>query len=124
MNYPGDCSTPMGDLTLAKIILNSVIYMSEAKFMTVDIKNFYLNTPMLHYKYIRIRLDDIPDKIIVQYELRKKVDGNGYVYIEVRKGMYRLPQARILDQKLLEQSLNKHGYMQNTAVPGLWTHSS
>jgi hypothetical protein len=35
-----------------------------------------------------------------------------------------LPQAGILAQKLLEERLNKHGYSQSKAVPGLWTHSS
>jgi hypothetical protein len=50
------------------------------------------------------------------------VDNNRYVYIKVRKGMYGLPQARILAQELLEQRLNKHGYFQNKAIPGLWMH--
>jgi hypothetical protein len=36
--------------------------------------------------------------------------------------MYGLPQAGILAQNLLEKRLNKHGYFQNKAVPGLWTH--
>ncbi len=38
--------------------------------------------------------------------------------------MYGLPQAGILAQKLLEKRLNTHGYMQNKAIPGLWTHQS
>ena len=37
--------------------------------MTVDIKNFYLNMPMSRYEYIRIKLTNIPDKIIQQYNL-------------------------------------------------------
>jgi hypothetical protein len=30
----------------------------------------------------------------------------------------------VLAQQLLEQRLNKHGYVQNQAVPGLWTHKT
>ncbi len=123
INYPVDCGMPTGNLTLVKMHLNSVISMHKARYMTVDIKNFYLNTLMSRYEYVRIRLDDIPKEIIEQYALRNKVDGNGHVYIEVRKGMYGLPQAGILAQKLLEERLNKHGYSQSKAVPGLWTHS-
>jgi hypothetical protein len=52
------------------------------------------------------------------------VDSEGYIVIEVQKGMYGLPQARILAQNLLEKCLNKHGYFQNKAVPGIWTHDS
>ncbi len=38
--------------------------------------------------------------------------------------MYGLPQAGILAQQLLEKRLNKHGYSQSKAVPGLWTHKT
>jgi hypothetical protein len=71
--------------------------------MTVDIKNFYLNTLMSRYEYVRIWLGNILEEIIEQCALHNKVDGNGHVYIEVRKVMYGLPQARILAQKLLEE---------------------
>jgi hypothetical protein len=56
--------------------------------MTLDIKNFYLNTPMERYKYICIKLDDVPEEIIQQYLLQDKVDSKGYIFIEVKKGMY------------------------------------
>jgi hypothetical protein len=90
--------------------------------MSLDIKNFYLNMPMSRYKYVCIRIDDVPEEIIKQYNLHEKIDSEGYVYIELRKGMYGLLQARTLAQKLLEERLNKHGYMQNKPIPGLWTH--
>jgi hypothetical protein len=92
--------------------------------MTLDVKNFYLNTPMVRYEYVRIKIDDIPDEIIVQYKLRDKVTADGHVYIEIQKGMYGLPQAGILAQQLLEQRLNEQGYSQSRAVPGLWTHKT
>jgi hypothetical protein len=90
-------------------MLNSVISTTGARFMSLDIKNFYLNMPMLRYKYIHIRINNVSIEIIKQYNLREKIDSEGYVYIEVRKGMYGLPQAGILAQKLLEEWLNKHG---------------
>ena len=92
--------------------------------MTLDVKNFYLNTPMVRYEYVRIKIDDIPEEIIVEYKLRDKVTTNGHVYVEIQKGMYGLPQAGILAQELLEKRLNEHGYSQSKAVPGLWTHKT
>lgn len=46
------------------------------------------------------------------------------VFVEIRKGMYGLPQAGLLAQELLlEKCLNKHGYnKQSNRTPGLWTH--
>jgi hypothetical protein len=124
INYPGNCATPTGDLTLFKIMLNSVISTPGIRFMSLDIQNFYLNTPMSRYEYIQIKIDNVPDKVIKQYNLCEKVDNDGYVYVEVQKGMYGLLQAGILAQELLEQQLNKHGYIQNKALPGLCMHKT
>ena len=44
--YPGDCGTPTVDLLTVKLLLHSIIYTPGSKFMTIDIKDFYLNTPM------------------------------------------------------------------------------
>ena len=44
--YQGNCGTPTVDLLTVKMLLNSVISTPEAKFMTIDIKDFYLNTPI------------------------------------------------------------------------------
>ena len=59
-----------------------------AHYMTLDVKNFYLNTPMVRYEYVRIKIDDIPEEIIVEYKLLDKVTTDGYVYVEIQKGMY------------------------------------
>ena len=52
INYPEDCGTPMADLLTVKLLLNSVISMPEAQYMTMDIKDFYLNTPLKRYEYL------------------------------------------------------------------------
>jgi len=122
INYPGDCGTPTADMLTVKLLLNNVISTPYAKFMTIDIKNFYLNTPMPRFEYMKMKLSDYPEDVILQYGLREKVSSDGYIYIEVRKGMYGLPQAGLLAQQLLEERLNKHGYFQSKFTPGLWTH--
>jgi hypothetical protein len=124
VHYPGDVGTPTADLTLVKMHINSVISTRGARYMTLDVKKFYLNTPMVRYEYVRIKIDDIPEEIIVEYNLCDKVTPDGHVFVEIQKGMYGLPQAGILAQQLLEQRLNKHGYSQSKAVPGLWTHET
>ena len=64
---------------------------------------------MTRYEYARVHIVDIPEEVIKDYK-RKKVDKNGYVYIEIRKGMSGLPQAGILVQELLEKRLAEFGY--------------
>jgi hypothetical protein len=72
---------------------------------------------------MRIPIKIIPDHIIDQYHLRKKVK-NGYVYMEICRAMYGLPQAGILANKLLKQRFAKHGYYEVVHTPGLWKHTT
>ena len=53
---------------------------------------------------MRLKMEDILENVIENYELRGKEE-DGQVYVEIRKGMYGLPQAGILAQKLLEKRL-------------------
>ena len=52
------------DLTMAKLHFNSSIFMSNAKFFTVDVKNFYLKTQLDWLEYIHLHIDLIPNEII------------------------------------------------------------
>jgi hypothetical protein len=56
VNYPGDCGTPTADLLTVKLLLNSIIFTPNAKFMTLNLKDFYLMTPMKRYEYFHMKL--------------------------------------------------------------------
>ncbi len=92
--------------------------------MMIDLKDFYLNTPMEQSEYMHLKISDIPKEIIEQNKLREITTSDEYVYTEITKGMYGLPQAGIIAQKLLEERLGKHGYSQSQIIPGLWTHAT
>jgi hypothetical protein len=86
INYSDDCGTPTGDLLTVKLMLNSVISTPNAKFMTINIKDFYLMTPMAmdRYEYSRMKLELFPPDIIEEYRLRGKVDSDGNGFCEVQ----------------------------------------
>ncbi len=58
--YSINCGTPMVDHLTIKLLLNSVISMQGARFMTIDIKDFYLNTLMDQFEYMKLKLSDLP----------------------------------------------------------------
>jgi len=92
--------------------------------MTMDIKDFYLNTPMARYEYMQLKLADMPKDVIAHYNLDAILTPDGYIYCKIQKGMYGLPQAGIIAQQLLEKNLEEHGYHQSATTPGLWTHET
>ncbi len=107
----------------SKVLWNSVISTKDARFAGADIKNMYLETPLYWYEYMKMPIALFPTDIIEHYRLNEKVL-NGYVYMEIRKGMYGLPQASILANKLLKERLARHGYFEQPHTPGLWKHVS
>ena len=64
INYPGEVATPTADMLVAKVLFNSVVSSLGAKFMTIDISNFYLNTPLKRPEFIRLNIRDILQEII------------------------------------------------------------
>jgi hypothetical protein len=98
IEYPGDKSTRTAGLTTAKILINSVISTLGAKFLVIDIKNFYLNTPLGRFEYTVINLSSLPQETIEKYDLIE-LSQDGKAYIEI-KGMYgstcRHPRQRIV----------------------------
>jgi hypothetical protein len=121
IEYPGDKSTHTEVLTTAKILINKIISTKGAIFLVVDIKNFYLNTPLRRFEYMVINLSSLPQDIIDEYGLLE-LSHDGRVCIEIQKGMYGLPQAGILTNKMLQQRLALDGYHPTEHTHGLRKH--
>ncbi len=49
--YKGSTSTRTADLTTSKLLWNSVLSTEGAKYMCLDIKNFYLTAALDYYEY-------------------------------------------------------------------------
>ena len=91
--------------------------------MCIGLKDFYLGTPMNWYKYMWIKMSDIPQDIIDQYGLTTKAV-NGKALVEIREGMYGLKQAGRIAKDQLKQHLKAYGYVPCRYTPGLFTHAS
>ena len=77
IKYPGEVEKTTADMLAAKLLFNSVVSIRNAKFMIMDISNFYLMTPLKQTEYIHISIKEIPDEIINEYKLRDISDKNG-----------------------------------------------
>ena len=78
---------------------------------------------MYGYEYMKISLDIVPKKIIHQYNLRA-LASNGWVYMEICKGMTGLKQARRITNDRLQLHLSKFGYAPVARTPSLWKHAT
>jgi hypothetical protein len=110
INSLGSTSTKTADLPTVKTLFSNVISTPDGSFMTVNLKDFFLGTPLEDwYEYIHIPVHVIPPRIMELYNLHALAI-NGFVYAKVQRGMYSLPQAAIIANKQLQKRLAPHGY--------------
>jgi hypothetical protein len=123
LDYSGDVATSMADITTFKILINSALYIEDAAMMMMDTKNYYLGTPLPRFEYMKILLSRFTEEIVQTYNLNA-LAVDGWVYIEIRKGMYGLKQAGLLSNQLLQTRLAPFGYYPARHTLGLWLHKT
>jgi hypothetical protein len=126
LDYPGDPSSPAVSMLDAKLHINSTISDAHkgARYFGIDIKNFYLGTPMKYFQYIRVLAKMIPQEVWDDPRYTPHVNADGFVYLEIRRGMYGLKEAGIIAFEQLVNKLAPHGYEPAPFTPGLWRHKS
>jgi hypothetical protein len=123
LEYNGETATSTVDITTFKILINTTLSTKCAKMLMMDIKNYYLGTIFPKYEYMRLPISILPEKIIEKYPLTcLAVDG--WVYLEIRKGMYGLKQTGILSNQLLQKRLIPFGYHPARHTPCIWLHTT
>jgi hypothetical protein len=112
LDHPGDASSPAVSMLDAKLHINSTISDAKngARYLGLDIKNFYLSTPMSYFQYIRVRPSIIPKEVWDNHRYTIPIASEGYIYLEIRRSMYGLKEAGILAFNQLVQKLKPAGY--------------
>jgi hypothetical protein len=123
LDYSFDVATSTADITTFKILINGTLSTEEAAMMMMDIKNHYIGTPLPRFEYMKMLVSRFPEEIIQKYNLNA-LAVDGWVYIEIQKGMYGLKQAGLLANQLLQTRLAPFGYYPARHNPGLWLHKT
>jgi hypothetical protein len=80
---------------MVKIHLNSVISTKDACYC-IDVKDFYLNTPMARLEFMRMKLAELPKEIAQIFKLHDLANTNGFISIKIQKEcMASLKQASL-----------------------------
>ena len=93
-----------------KIHINSTISRAKknAKYMCIDIKNFYLGTPMKYFQYRRNHKKFIPQEVVDKYDII--FDDQYFTYVEICRGMYGLKEAGVIAFDQLVRKIKHFGY--------------
>jgi hypothetical protein len=84
LDYSGDIATSTADITTFKILINSTLSTEDAAMMMMDIKNYYLGTPLPRFEYMKMLLSRFPEEIVQKY------DGRNYTRTWLSPGYYNI----------------------------------
>ena len=85
---------------------------------------FYLNNALPDPEYMKFHIETIPQEIMDKYNLMNIVDNQGFVYVNIVKGMYGLKQSGTIAHRTLIHHLALFGYHPSRHTPGLWKHET
>ena len=74
--------------------------------MTLDIKNFYFNTPLARYKYLRLKLSNFPDDVLEEYNLKKRKKGYFFVRRSTKRYL-RIAASRVVSAEAVGREIEK-----------------
>jgi hypothetical protein len=120
-DYVGETATPTVEMPTVKAHINSTLSTPGAKYMTLDISDFYLNTEMERPEYMRISSKLITAETKVTYNL-DQYEVSNYIYFQIDKGLYGLLQAVKLAYEKLLHRLTSADFHPAPHTPGLFLH--
>lgn len=122
-HYVGETAAQTASLPAFKILINAVLSTPGAKFMTLDLKDMYLQSDLEQPEYVAIPVAEIPAESMTRHKLHDKVR-NGRVYFRIDKAMYGLPQAGYIAQRDLGKLLRDNGFRECPRTPQVFRHES
>ena len=128
LDYFEETASPAANLLETKLLINSTIsdVHKGAKFLVIDIKDFFLlsHLPPDQREYMRIHSKYFDAEFRKLYNIDPIIVKDGYVYCEIQRDIYELNQAAILAYNQLRNNLEKHGYKPIPNTNGLWKHDT
>ena len=87
LEFVEDTGAPSTYIVELKILADSTISDDHkgARFLSCDLKDFFLASPIDKPEYTNMKYPFIPDDIKDQYSLANKMTHDGYVYIKIKR---------------------------------------
>jgi hypothetical protein len=117
LEYSGDVATSTADITTFKILINRTLSTEDAAMMMMDIKNYYIGTPLPRFEYMKMLLSRFPEEIIQKYNLNA-LAVDGWVYIEILTGYVRFEAGRTPCEPVTSNSSGTIWLLPSPAHPG------
>jgi hypothetical protein len=123
MDYSGDTATSTADITTFKILINSTLSTTKVKMRMMDINKLLLRHSIAHIRVHETPSHNYSARHNIKYNFKRSAV-NGWMYLDIHKGMYGLKQAGLLANPVLKKRLTPFGYYPARHTPSLWLQNT
>ena len=123
MDYEGPTTARTASMKTVKCLLNATVSEPGKIFVSVDIKDFFLGTPLLTPEYMWLKRDQMTATSRTKYGFDKFAKGDRAL-VRIDCAIYGLPQAALLAQLRLDKHLATHGFHADEHTACLYRHES
>ena len=85
LTYTDDIASPVALMLETKLLINSVISDKKARFLTIDLKYYFLQSIMIEPEFMKIKAKYFPEDIQKHYHISEKIAQDGYVYCRIKE---------------------------------------
>ena len=123
-DFTGNKTAYTASLPSVKILFNAVISDPDAKFMTIDLKDFFLHGSSGRNEYMRIPLKWLSVSDQAKFQISSYIDRDDKtVLVEINGNMYGLVNAALVSNQHVIKLLKKNGFTE-TNTPSIYKHTS
>lgn len=123
-DFSGNKTSYTASLPSVKILLNAVISDPDSKFMTIDLKDFFLHGTLDRKEYMRIPLKWFSSADMIKYKINTFIEpGDTSVLVEVNGNMYGLVNASLVANRDIKKLLHKNNFVE-TNTPSIYKHKT
>ena len=126
LDYHSDAASPAASLLETKLLINTLISQlaKGCRFMTIDIKDFFLQINIKDDEYMQIHSKYFMPEICKKYNIDKILAQDQHVYCKINKGMYGLKQAAQQTYDDLKTHLKEYGYEPDLFAQYIWKYNT
>ena len=123
MQYDGPTTARTASMKTVKCLLNATVSEDDKIFVSADIKDFFLGTPLLTPEYMWLKRDQMTATSQAKYGFDKFAKGDRAL-VRIDRAIYGLPQAALLAQLRLDKHLASRGFLPDAHTACLYRHET
>jgi hypothetical protein len=118
-DFTGNRTSNTADPQTVNLLLNAAV-SEKAHLVIMDIKDFFLGSPLEKPEFMILTKSQLPQEIIEEFKMQIDWNEDNNALVQIEYSLYGLPHAGRISAIKVDNLLKRHGYHQCYSTPCLY----